>query len=57
MSELEKRLNSIHGAYFAFVHGISKYASKKPERYDAVIVFLDEHPNSTPSDVIEFVTF
>ena len=40
MTKLEERLNSIPGAYFAFVHGISKYASKKPERYNAVMVFL-----------------
>ena len=55
MTKLEERLNSIPGAYFAFVHGISKYASKKPERYDAVMNYLDEYPDSTPSDITLFV--
>ncbi|MBR7090010.1 MAG: hypothetical protein IKI46_05940 [Lachnospiraceae bacterium] len=55
MNELEKRLNSIPGAYFAFVHAISKYAGKKAERYEAVMDFLDKNPDSTPSDVTLFV--
>ena len=55
MKELEHRLNNISGTYFSFVHGIVRYAQKKPERYNAIIGFLDSNPKVTPSDVIGFI--
>ena len=55
MRELEHRLNNIPNAYFAFVHAIVKYANKKPERYQAVMSFLADNPDSSPSDVTGFV--
>ena len=56
MRELEHRLNNVKKSYFAFVHAIVKYANKKPERYNAVMDFLDEYPDAEPSDIIEFVS-
>ena len=55
MKELEHRLNSLPNAYFAFVHGITKYAMKNKERYDAVMKYLDANPVTNPSDVTRFV--
>ncbi len=55
MRELEHRLNNLPNTYFAFVHGIATYASKKPERYNVVMDYLDANPNSSPSDVTQFV--
>ncbi len=56
MIELEKKLTMIPGAYNAFVHGITKHATKKPERYKTIMKYVDEHPEATPSDIIEFVS-
>ena len=55
MRELEHRLNNLPNAYFAFVHGITTYASKKPERYSTIINYLDANPDTNPSDVTKFV--
>ena len=55
MKELEHRLNNLPNTYFAFVHAITTYANKKRERYDAIMKFLDENPDTNPSDVTKFV--
>ena len=55
MGELEHRLNNLPNTYFAFVHAITTYADKKRERYDAIMKFLDENPDTNPSDVTKFV--
>ena len=55
MRELEHRLNNLPNTYFAFVHAITTYANKKRERYDAIMKFLDENPDTNPSDVTKFV--
>ena len=55
MKELEHRLINLPNSYFAFVHGIITYAMKKPERYNAIMGYLDENPNTNPSDVTGFV--
>ena len=55
MGELEHRLNNLPNTYFTFVHAITTYANKKRERYDAIMKFLDENPDTNPSDVTKFV--
>ena len=55
MKELEHRLNNLPNTYFAFVRAITTYANKKRERYDAIMKFLDENPDTNPSDVTKFV--
>ncbi len=55
MKELEHRLNNLPNTYFAFVHAITTYANKKRERYEAIMKFLDENPDTNPSDVTKFV--
>ena len=56
IEELMRRLEAIPGSYYDFVGGISQYAGKKPERLEAVHRYLDEHPTSTTSDVVYFVS-
>ncbi len=55
MRELEHKLNNLPNTYFDFIHGITTYANKKPERYRAIMEFLNDNPNATPSDVTGFV--
>ncbi len=56
MEELINKLNSVPGSYFGFVAAISTYAKKKQSRLVNVLKYLNEHPNATTSDVIEFVS-
>ena len=56
LKELKSRLLRIEGAYHAFIVGIMVYAEKKQSRVDAIAQFLDENPDATTSDVVEFVS-
>jgi len=55
MEELVNKLKAIPGSYFGFVAGISTYAKKKPERLKKVMDYIDNTPNLTTSDIVEFV--
>ena len=55
MKDLENRLNNLPNAYFAFVHGVSTYANKKPERYNTIMKYLDDNPDTNPSEITKFV--
>lgn len=56
MEELLSKLNNMKGSYYAFVSSVAHYARKKPARLEAVLNFLNNNPDATPSDVIGFVS-
>ena len=49
-------LNNMNGSYRDFAEAVLQYAKKKPEREEAVLKFLKEHPDATTSDVVKFVS-
>lgn len=57
MDELIQRLNSIPNSYYEFVDSVVDYAKMKGEHLSLLIDFLDGNPNSTPSDIIKFISF
>lgn len=56
LEELKKRLENIKDSYFDFVDAIIHYAKRKQEHIDLLNKFLDEHPETSTSDVVYFVS-
>lgn len=56
MESFTIRLNNITGAYKSFIGFVLNYVKKKPSRLDAVEAFMDEHPASTTSDILWFIS-
>ncbi|MBR3636301.1 MAG: hypothetical protein IKN45_00105, partial [Lachnospiraceae bacterium] len=56
LDQLKIRLENIKDSYFDFVDAIIHYAKRKQEHLDLLNKFLDEHPETSTSDVVYFVS-
>ena len=56
IKKLLDRLESIFDAFPNLVTGIIHYARKKPERMNAVMEYLEKHPDAMSSYVVRFVS-
>ncbi|MBR3103700.1 MAG: hypothetical protein IKQ27_12965 [Lachnospiraceae bacterium] len=56
MEELLYRLNRVEDSYYDFVSAMARYAEKKPERLNKLLMFIKDNPTAKSSDIIEFVS-
>lgn len=55
MTNLVKKISEISDVYDDFILGVINYAKRKPEHVSILNEFIDNNPNSTTSDVVEFI--
>lgn len=55
MTELIKKISKIPDVYDDFIIGVVGYAKRKAEHVQLLNTFIDSYPDSTTSDVVEFI--
>ena len=56
MDALISRLNSIPNSYYEFVDSVVDYAKSKASHLEVIMQYLDDNEESTPSDIIKFIS-
>lgn len=55
MESLEYKLRNISDSYQGFVMGMITYAKEAPEKKARLETFLEQNPQASASDIIEYV--
>ncbi len=56
MEKFAIRLNNVKKSYYSFVVAVLTYVNNKPSRLPIVEKFMDEHPDASTSDILEFIS-
>ena len=56
MERLEAKLRSVTDSYQSFLMGMISYAKEAPAKRVRLEAFLDQNPQASASDIIEYVS-
>lgn len=48
-------LNGVSDTYYDFVVGVLNYAKRKQSSMEAMIAFIEQHPEAKSDDIIEYM--
>ena len=56
MESLVIRLNNVSDSYYGFVTAVMTYVNNKLSRLDKVTAYMDNNPDASCSDILEFIS-
>ena len=55
MERLKELLIGVKDSYYDFVVGVLNYAKRKESSCDAMVMFIENHPEALSSDILEYM--
>lgn len=56
MREFTVMLNNVRGSYYSFVVAVLNYVKGNPSRLQTVMNYMNSNPESSTSDILEFIS-